>query len=135
VKINVEFSSLGDMVNFSDFIMNQSYLKADNKKLQEYERMLQTAQSQLERAYERLREKSGSEVPDIEFNDSSTIGKPFHIWFTNRTFNCLTSEGIKTIRDLVGKSHNDLLKIPNFGRKSLKEVVEELAKHNLHLKG
>lgn len=134
MKINVEFNTLGDMVNFADFVMNQSSIRVDKKKLEDYERMLANAQRQLERAYERLNEKSGGEAPDIEFNDSSNTGK-IDIWFTNRTFNCLKSENISTIRDLVSKTHNDLLKIPNLGRKSLKEIVDELAKHNLHLKG
>jgi DNA-directed RNA polymerase alpha subunit len=134
MKINVEFNTLGDMVNFADFVMNQSSIRVDKKKLEDYERMLANAQRQLERAYERLNEKSDSEAPDIEFNDPSNTSK-IDIWFTNRTFNCLKSENISTIRDLVGKTHNDLLKIPNLGRKSLKEIVDELAKHNLNLKG
>jgi DNA-directed RNA polymerase alpha subunit len=135
MKINVEFNTLGDMVNFADFVMNQSSIRVDKKKLEDYERMLANAQTQLERAYERLNQKSGAESLDIEFNDPSNLDGPYSIWFTNRTFNCLKSENIKTISDLVKFSHNELLKIPNLGRKSLKEVVDELAAHNLHLKG
>lgn len=46
-----------------------------------------------------------------------------------RSFNCLKSAGINYVGDLVQQSENDLLKIKNFGRKSLKEVkgvVEDL---------
>lgn len=125
MKINVEFSGLGDMVTFADFIMNQSYLKADRQKLQEYERMLQNAQTQLERAYERLREKGeGNPMLDKPISD---------IVWTVRTYNCLTAENIKTVGQLVKMTPNQLLKIPNFGRKSLKEVEVELANFDLKL--
>jgi len=39
-----------------------------------------------------------------------------------RSFNCLEAAGIKTIRDLVQKSEQEMLKYRNFGRKSLNEI-------------
>lgn len=39
-----------------------------------------------------------------------------------RSFNCLEAAGIKTIRDLVQKTENEMLKYRNFGRKSLSEI-------------
>jgi len=45
----------------------------------------------------------------------------------------LKSSGIEKIRDLTNKSAKELLKIKNFGKKSLKKVEEELARHNLSL--
>jgi DNA-directed RNA polymerase subunit alpha len=45
---------------------------------------------------------------------------------TVRSHNCLTAENIKTVGQLVTKTENDLLKTPNLGRKSLKEIKEEL---------
>jgi len=39
-----------------------------------------------------------------------------------RSFNCLEAAGIKTIRDLVQKTENEMLKYRNFGRKSLTEI-------------
>jgi hypothetical protein len=47
--------------------------------------------------------------------------------FTVRTENCLESENIKTIRDILQKGGKSLLKIPNFGKKSLREVQEFLS--------
>jgi hypothetical protein len=55
------------------------------------------------------------------------------LFFTVRTMNCLMCEEILTIGDLVKCSENDLLKIPNLGKKSLTEIKEELAKHSLSL--
>ncbi len=43
-----------------------------------------------------------------------------------RSFNCLINEGIRFIGDLVQKSELDMLKLPNFGRKSLNELKENL---------
>jgi DNA-directed RNA polymerase subunit alpha len=39
-----------------------------------------------------------------------------------RSFNCLEAAGIKTIRDLVQKTEQEMLKYRNFGRKSLTEI-------------
>src|SRR5438874_885006 len=45
-----------------------------------------------------------------------------------RSYNCLKRVGIETIGDLVVKSENELAAIPNFGKKSIEEVKETLAK-------
>lgn len=45
---------------------------------------------------------------------------------TKRAKNCLKREKIETIGELLKRSPNDLLKIKNFGRKSLEEVKKEL---------
>ena len=44
-----------------------------------------------------------------------------------RSENCLLRGGIQTIGDLLQKSRDDLLKIRNLGRKSLREIEERLA--------
>ena len=44
-----------------------------------------------------------------------------------RSYNCLKRAGIQTIGDLVAKSEAELAAIPNFGRKSIDEVIETLA--------
>jgi DNA-directed RNA polymerase subunit alpha len=52
-----------------------------------------------------------------------------------RSLNCLKREGIETVGDLIGKSEQELMCIPNFGRKSLDEVRERLEKNNMKLRG
>jgi DNA-directed RNA polymerase subunit alpha len=47
-----------------------------------------------------------------------------------RSYNCLKRAGVATIGDLVSKSEAELAAIPNFGRKSIDEVIE-----NLHARG
>jgi len=48
-----------------------------------------------------------------------------------RSANCLKNENIFYIGDLVQKSENDMLKTPNFGRKSLNEIKEMLVQMGL----
>lgn len=43
-----------------------------------------------------------------------------------RSYNCLKRSGAKTIRDLIGKTQDDLMKVRNLGKKSLDEVIEKL---------
>ena len=52
---------------------------------------------------------------------------------TVRTFNCLKAEQINTVDELINNTEIDLLKIQNFGRKSLDEVKEKLKEMNLSL--
>ena len=50
-----------------------------------------------------------------------------------RTINALEIEKLKTLRDLVKKTPHELIRIPNFGRKSLNEVKELLNGMSLSL--
>ena len=48
-----------------------------------------------------------------------------------RSRNSLQKEDIPTLRDLVQRSEDDMLKIENFGKKSLKEISDFLNEHDL----
>ena len=50
-----------------------------------------------------------------------------------RSANCLKNDNITYIGDLVQKSEGDMLRTPNFGRKSLNEIKEVLTIMGLHL--
>jgi DNA-directed RNA polymerase subunit alpha len=50
-----------------------------------------------------------------------------------RSANCLKNDNIVYIGDLVQKSEGEMLKTPNFGRKSLNEIKEVLLGMGLHL--
>lgn len=51
-----------------------------------------------------------------------------------RSLNCLQSEQIATIGQLLSYSKDELMKIKNFGRRSLTEISEKLAMYNLKIK-
>lgn len=50
-----------------------------------------------------------------------------------RSANCLKNDNIVYIGDLIQKSESEMLRTPNFGRKSLNEIKEVLASMGLHL--
>ena len=52
-----------------------------------------------------------------------------------RSYNCHKREGIQTLGDLVSKTEDELLNIPNFGKKSIDEVNDKLAARGLSLRG
>jgi DNA-directed RNA polymerase subunit alpha len=51
-----------------------------------------------------------------------------------RSYNCLKRAGIQTVGDLISKSEGELNAIPNFGKKSIDEVVETLNQRGLSLR-
>ena len=51
-----------------------------------------------------------------------------------RSYNCLKRVGVETIGDLITKTEAELSAIPNFGKKSIEEVKENLAAHGLGLR-
>ena len=50
-----------------------------------------------------------------------------------RSANCLKNDNIVYIGDLIQKTESEMLRTPNFGRKSLNEIKEILAQMGLHL--
>ncbi len=51
-----------------------------------------------------------------------------------RSFNCLKRAGIETIGELLQKSESELGAIPNFGQKSIDEVIENLSGRGYELR-
>jgi DNA-directed RNA polymerase subunit alpha len=51
-----------------------------------------------------------------------------------RSYNCLKRAGVQTVGDLVRKSNSELNAIPNFGQKSIEEVIETLHSRGLDLR-
>ena len=54
---------------------------------------------------------------------------------TVRSEHCLKAEEIYTITQLTGCTEQRLLKTPNLGRKSIKEIIERLNERGLKLRG
>ncbi len=54
--------------------------------------------------------------------------------FSVRAYNCLKRANIHTLQDLVNMSENDMMKIRNLGKKSLKEVLDKVRELGLVLR-
>jgi DNA-directed RNA polymerase subunit alpha len=72
-------------------------------------------------------------IPGVE---QSILTRPVRdLELSVRSENCLLRGGVHLIGDLVGRSKEDLLKIRNLGKISLREIEEKLSRFNLILGG
>ena len=69
---------------------------------------------------------------DLPFN-KNLLRKVDELELSVRSANCLKNDNIVYIGDLVQKTEGEMLRTPNFGRKSLNEIKEVLATMGLHL--
>ena len=67
-----------------------------------------------------------------EFN-KNLLRKVDELELSVRSMNCLKNDNIIYIGDLVQKSEGEMLRTPNFGRKSLNEIKEVLTGMSLYL--
>jgi len=145
MKIHVEFNSVAEMASFSKFVQGGLLPHADvkfkekNKPAVEdsYKWKYERTVANLERALQRIsmldppgKSANYDFMPEVK---ATNFVDKFE--FTVRTGNCLTACGIKSVENLCGTTALELSKLPNLGRKSLKEIREKLAEHNLKLKG
>jgi DNA-directed RNA polymerase subunit alpha len=70
--------------------------------------------------------------PELEFN-AALLKKVDELELSVRSANCLKNDNIVYIGDLIQKTESEMLRTPNFGRKSLNEIKEVLAQMGLHL--
>jgi DNA-directed RNA polymerase subunit alpha len=82
------------------------------------------------RVHSLLRGGSSGGDPALEHKLNMTIPQ---LSLSVRAANCLESEKIHTVRDLVQHNEDQLLDIRNFGETTLTEVKEKLADLGLHL--
>ena len=69
---------------------------------------------------------------DLPF-DATLLKKVDELELSVRSANCLKNDNIIYVGDLIHKSEVDMMRTPNFGRKSLNEIKEVLAQMGLHL--
>ena len=78
------------------------------------------------------REVAASAAPELPFNPA-LLKKVDELELSVRSANCLKNDNIVYIGDLIQKTEAEMLRTPNFGRKSLNEIKEVLAQMGLHL--
>ena len=67
--------------------------------------------------------------------DANSGGLIASLGLSVRSGKCLEAEEIHTIDQLIYYTENDLLKVPNLGRRSLNEIKDRLAERGLKLRG
>lgn len=77
-------------------------------------------------SFEEVQEEVVEEEESLKF-DKNLLKKVDEMELSVRSQNCLKNDNIVYIGDLVRKSEGEMLKTPNFGRKSLNEIKEVLA--------
>ena len=73
---------------------------------------------------------SKSEDPSVKILETSIDDLDFSV----RAYNCLKIANILTLKDLVDKSENEMMKIRNLGKKSLKEVMDKVKDMGLNFR-
>lgn len=71
--------------------------------------------------------KQNEEVPKQKILETSIDDLELSV----RAYNCLKRAAINNVQDLVNKSENEMMKIRNLGRKSLKEVMDKIKEMGL----
>jgi DNA-directed RNA polymerase subunit alpha len=77
-------------------------------------------------------EEKEDAAPELPFN-RNLLRKVDELELSVRSANCLKNDNIVYIGDLVQKTEAEMLRTPNFGRKSLNEIKEVLAQMGIHL--
>ena len=79
-----------------------------------------------------IEEKKEEEEISLPFN-INLLRKVDDLELSVRSMNCLKNDNVVYIGDLVQKTENEMLRTPNFGRKSLNEIKEILNHMGLSL--
>src|SRR5437868_13908880 len=67
------------------------------------------------------REEASPSIPELAFNPA-LLKKVDELELSVRSANCLKNDNIVYIGDLIQKTEAEMLRTPNFGRKSLNEI-------------
>lgn len=81
-------------------------------------------------SFEEVQDEPEELEEELQF-DRNLLRKVDELELSVRSQNCLKNDNIVYIGDLVRKSEGEMLKTPNFGRKSLNEIKEVLASMGL----
>jgi len=131
VFYRVENSRVGQMTDYDKLILNveTNGTISPETSVALAARILQD-QMQLFINFEVEVEDAKEEIDELPF-DPNLLRKVDELELSVRSQNCLKNDNITYIGDLVCKTESEMLKTPNFGRKSLNEIKELLLSMNL----
>lgn len=131
VTYHVENARVGQVTDYDKLIIK---IETDNSIAPDVALGLaaRILQDQLQSFINFEEEQIEEEVKEEELPfDKNLLRKVEELELSVRSQNCLKNEGIRYIGDLVTNSEGDMLRTPNFGRKSLHEIKEVLASMGL----
>ncbi len=134
VAYRVEPTRVGQVTDYDSLVMDieTDGTVAPDDAVAVAARILQE-QLQLFINFDEPRQRVAEEVQDdLPFN-RNLLRKVDELELSVRSANCLKNDNIVYIGDLVQKSEQEMLRTPNFGRKSLNEIKEVLASMGLGL--
>ncbi len=143
VKFEIEETRVGQRTNYDKLIMEiwtngtitpQMALVEGAKILRKHlNPFIQYAEPGPEMALDKGEENGQqNEVVDIELERKLAMSLA-ELNLSVRATNCLESESITTVRDLVMRGDEELLEVRNFGDTTLREVKSKLSEHGLTL--
>ena len=91
-----------------------------------------TEEKKLARELARIRLYNPDIIGDLLKKNYSRLVEEYN--FSTRVYICFWKSGIKTIDQLVEKSEENLLRIRNLGKKSIREIKDILSDHGYSLK-
>src|SRR6185503_1721832 len=142
VKYEIEDTRVGQRTNYDKLIMEiwtngtvtpQMALVEGAKILRKHlNSFIQYAQPGPEIALDDRMDSGAGEQVDQELERKLNMSLA-ELELSVRATNCLESEGITTVRDLVSRSEEELLEVRNFGETTLREVKIKLTERGMTL--
>lgn len=132
VMYEVQDTRVGQRTDFDRLVLE---VETDGS-IQPYEAVASAAkmlQAKLELfAQLQVREEGGVSVAPVAEGEEGTFIEELDL--SVRSLNCLKRGGVLYVGDLLDKSEEQLMKLKNFGQKSLDEIKEKLASRGLSLR-
>jgi DNA-directed RNA polymerase subunit alpha len=142
IKMDIEETRVGQKTNYDKLVMEiwtngtvtpQMALVEGAKILRKHlNSFIQYAQPGPELALDDRMDTSAGEQVDQELERKLNMSLA-ELELSVRATNCLESEGITTVRDLVSRSEEELLEVRNFGETTLREVKIKLTERGMSL--
>ena len=134
VSFKVENSRVGQVTDYDKLIMsietNGSVIPEDSVA---YAARIIDEQLKMFINFDEPEEERDVVIPEESSLNINLLRKVEELELSVRSANCLKNDEIIYIGDLVQKSESEMLRTPNFGRKSLNEIKEVLTSMSLEL--
>lgn len=143
VNFKVEKTRVGELTDYDRLILEiwtdasitpeKAISEASSKLIKHFEHLIFFEESE---ARNTDVEENSTDIEEVLNFDSlsENIFKPIEdLELSVRAYNCLKSAGINTIAELIQKTEGELLRTKNFGKRSLEEIKEVLAKQGIKL--